>query len=78
MQAAILRRDEQDLLEAVRDLGQSQQQQGIVDIVKRIFDPIGITGRPIRVWSPLPRGCSTTRRRRVTARTGSGRACSRS
>ena len=37
-------RDEQDVLEAVRDLGQSQQQQGIVDIVKRIFDPIGITG----------------------------------
>ena len=44
VQAAILRRDEQDVLEAVRDLGQSQQQQGIVDIVKRIFDPIGITG----------------------------------
>ena len=44
VQAAILRRDEQDVLEAVRDLGQSQQQQGMVDIVKRIFDPIGITG----------------------------------
>jgi hypothetical protein len=44
VQAAILRRDEQDVLEAVRDLGQSRQQQGIVDIVKRIFDPIGITG----------------------------------
>jgi hypothetical protein len=44
VEAAILRRDEQDVLEAVRDLGQSQQQQGIVDIVKRIFDPIGITG----------------------------------
>ncbi len=44
VQAAILQRDEQDLLEAVRDLGQSQEQQGIVDIVKRIFDPLGITG----------------------------------
>ncbi len=44
VQAAILQKDEQDLLEAVRDLGQSQQQQGIVDIVKRIFDPLGITG----------------------------------
>ena len=28
VQAAILQRDEQDLLEAVRDLGQSQEQQG--------------------------------------------------
>ena len=45
VQAAILQKDEQDLLEAVRDLGQSQQQQGIVDIVKRIFDPPGITGQ---------------------------------
>ena len=45
VQAAILQKDEQDLLEAVRDLGQSQQQQGIVDIVKRIFDPLGITGQ---------------------------------
>jgi hypothetical protein len=44
VQAAILAREEQDVLEAVRDLGTSQQQQGMVDIVKRIFDPIGITG----------------------------------
>jgi hypothetical protein len=42
---AILHRDEQDLLEAVRDLGASHEQQGMVDIVKRIFDPIGITGQ---------------------------------
>jgi hypothetical protein len=44
VQAAILQRDEQDVLEAVRDLGARQEQQGMVDIVKRIFDPIGITG----------------------------------
>jgi len=44
VQSAILKREEQDVLEAVRDLGTGQQQQGMVDIVKRIFDPIGITG----------------------------------
>ena len=33
IQAAILQREEQDVLEAVRDLGARQEQQGMVDIV---------------------------------------------
>jgi hypothetical protein len=44
VQNALLDREELDVLEAVRDLGAGQRQQGMVDIVKRIFDPIGITG----------------------------------
>ena len=44
LQNALLQREELDVLEAVQELGQSQQEQGMVDIVKRIFDPIGITG----------------------------------
>ena len=77
VQAAILRRDEQDVLKAVRDSAQSQQQQGIVDIVKRIFDPIGITGKAdTGAVERCARGCSTTRRRRGIARSASGRGCS--
>jgi hypothetical protein len=44
-QVGVLTRDQQDVLNAVRNLGASQQQQGMLDIVKRIFDPIGITGK---------------------------------
>jgi hypothetical protein len=44
-QMDLLSRDQQDVLNAVRELGQSQQQQGLLDAVKRIFDPIGITGK---------------------------------
>jgi hypothetical protein len=41
----VLSTDQQDVLNAVRNLGESQQQQGLLDAVKRIFDPIGITGK---------------------------------
>jgi hypothetical protein len=41
----ILATDQQDVLNAVLNLGASQQQQGLFNIVKRIFDPIGITGQ---------------------------------
>jgi len=44
VETQILNADQQDVLDAVRDLGSSEQQQGMFDIVKRIFDPIGITG----------------------------------
>jgi len=44
-QVQILTKDQQDVLNAVRNLGASQQQQGLIDIVKRIFDPLGITGQ---------------------------------
>ena len=40
----ILAAGERDVLDAVRDLGDRQQEQGLIDIVKRVFDPIGITG----------------------------------
>jgi hypothetical protein len=43
-QSQILDADQQAVLDAVRGLGSSEQQQGMFDIVKRIFDPIGITG----------------------------------
>src|SRR5262249_31173811 len=44
-QGKIVTKDREDVLNAVRSLGTSQQQQGMIDIVKRIFDPIGITGK---------------------------------
>jgi hypothetical protein len=43
-QGLILTGDQQDVLNAVRALGASEQQQGLINIVSRIFDPIGITG----------------------------------
>jgi hypothetical protein len=43
-QVAVLTKDQQDVLDAVRSLGSRQQEQGLLDIVKRIFDPLGITG----------------------------------
>lgn len=44
-QVGVLTKDQQNVLDAVRNLGGSQQQQGLIDIVKRIFDPLGITGK---------------------------------
>lgn len=43
-QTAVLSADEQDLLAAVRDVSSSQERQGLIDIVKGIFDPLGIAG----------------------------------
>jgi hypothetical protein len=44
-QVGVLTKDQQSVLDAVHNLGGSQQQQGLLDIVKRIFDPLGITGK---------------------------------
>lgn len=44
-QMDILSADERDVLAAVRSLGSSQQQQGLIDIVKGIFDPLGLTAK---------------------------------
>ncbi|MFG2276849.1 hypothetical protein ACGFNY_44715 [Streptomyces chartreusis] len=44
-QQDLLARDQQDVRNAVRDLGASQQQQGLLGIVQRVFDPIGLTGK---------------------------------
>ena len=44
LQAALLAANQESVAEAVRDLASSEQQQGLFDTVKRIFDPIGITG----------------------------------
>jgi hypothetical protein len=44
-QVDLLSRDQEDVLNAVRELGESKQEQGLIDAVKRIFDPIGITGK---------------------------------
>jgi hypothetical protein len=38
-------RDEQAKLDAVREFGAKNTKQGVIDIVSRIFDPIGITGK---------------------------------
>ena len=43
-QVEVLTKDQQDVLSAVRDLGSSQKEQGLFNTVKRLFDPIGITG----------------------------------
>jgi hypothetical protein len=45
IQVNLLSRAQQDVLEAVQEVGQSQQEQGLFDAVKRLFDPIGITGK---------------------------------
>ena len=44
VQMQLLTTDQEDVLNAVRELGASQQQQGLLNAVKRIFDPLGITG----------------------------------
>ena len=43
-QMGILSASERDVLSAVQNLGSSEEQQGLIDIVKGIFDPLGITG----------------------------------
>jgi hypothetical protein len=45
IQMNVLGIDQQSVQDAVRNLAQSKQEQGIFDTVKRIFDPIGITGQ---------------------------------
>ena len=44
VQTSILSADQQAVLSAVENLAQSKQEQGLFNTVKRIFDPIGITG----------------------------------
>lgn len=44
LQNQILAKGQQDVLAAVRGVSASEQQQGMINIVSRIFDPIGITG----------------------------------
>jgi hypothetical protein len=44
-QSQVLAKDQQDVLNAVRGVGSAEQQQGMINIVSRIFDPIGITGQ---------------------------------
>jgi hypothetical protein len=43
-QVDVLSADERDVLAAVRSLGDNQQQQGLINIVKGIFDPLDIAG----------------------------------
>lgn len=43
-QTGILTADQTAVLSAVQNLAQSKQEQGLFNTVKRIFDPIGITG----------------------------------
>jgi hypothetical protein len=43
-QMDVLSADERDVLAAVRSLGSAEQQQGLIDIVKGIFDPLGLAG----------------------------------
>ncbi|GAA4255911.1 hypothetical protein [Dactylosporangium darangshiense] len=58
-QDRIIGADQQDVLDAVRALGSSQQQQGMLDIVKRIFDP---RRAPTTTWSSCRRSRCTSRR----------------
>lgn len=44
VQMGVLATNEQSVEDAVQGLASSEQQQGIFNTVKRIFDPIGITG----------------------------------
>ena len=44
-QTEVLTKDQQDVLDAVRGVAGAKQEQGLFDAVKRIFDPIGITGK---------------------------------
>lgn len=43
-QRGVLNASERDVLSAVQQLGSSEQQQGFIDVVKGIFDPLGIAG----------------------------------
>ncbi|WP_199423135.1 hypothetical protein [Actinotalea solisilvae] len=43
-QRGVLSASEREVLSAVQQLGSSEQQQGFIDIVKGIFDPLGIAG----------------------------------
>ncbi|MFI6100868.1 hypothetical protein ACIA8G_35410 [Lentzea sp. NPDC051213] len=43
-QMGILSASERDVLSAVQSLGSAEEQQGLIDIVKGIFDPLGIAG----------------------------------
>ncbi len=44
LQVQILASDQRDVQNAVQGLAESERQEGILNTVKRIFDPIGITG----------------------------------
>lgn len=44
-QEGILDQDQQNVLTAIRDLSTSQRQQGMLEIAKRLIDPIGLTGK---------------------------------
>ena len=44
VQLQVLASDQRDVLNAVQSLSSSQKEEGILNTVKRIFDPIGITG----------------------------------
>ncbi len=44
LQTGILTADQNAVLSAVQNLAQSKEEQGLFNTVKRIFDPIGITG----------------------------------
>jgi hypothetical protein len=44
VQMSVLAANQQSVADAVTSLASSEQQQGLFDTVKRIFDPIGITG----------------------------------
>jgi len=44
IQMSVLAAKQQSVADAVTNLASSEQQQGLFDTVKRIFDPIGITG----------------------------------
>src|SRR5262249_24208635 len=45
LQQQLLSRDESAVASAVKNLASSDQQKGLIDTVKRIFDPIGLTGQ---------------------------------
>jgi hypothetical protein len=44
VQVSVLDSNQRDVADAVQNLAQGQQTEGILNTVKRIFDPIGITG----------------------------------
>jgi hypothetical protein len=44
-QMTILSTDEKAVLDALKNVGDEQKQKGVLDTVKGIFDPIGITGK---------------------------------
>jgi hypothetical protein len=44
-QQQILAKEQSDVLAAVQGLGAAKQQEGMLNFVKRIFDPLGLTGQ---------------------------------